>query len=309
MQNQKKNCVKQEITDQVLEIIETNENLLWDRLRDDNNDLPRSLATGKNYSGVNIVSLTVSQIKNNFQSSQWITFNQAKKLGGKIKKGSKSSTCVTPTSYTAKIKCLKTGKEEEKKYFLYKKIPVFNVAQVEGIEEVKIEKKLPKWITPQDSNFDKIKKLADRFAEATDLKINYHHSKPSYFPDLDTVCISEKSFETSGMFAETLAHELVHSTLHKKRLNRKEVLKVKNYSGDKEYAFEELVAELGACFILKKLSIKCELKNSAAYMNSYLKNCLKDDKNFLISAASHASKACDYILQEAGFEKEEKVEN
>lgn len=91
-------------------------------------------------------------------------------------------------------------------------------------------------------------------------------------------------------YYSTLMHELVHRSGHPSRLNREFGKKF----GDKQYAIEELTAELGAAFLSSELSITTpERKDHAAYIANWL-TVLRNNKKFIFSAASEASKAVDY---------------
>ena len=70
--------------------------------------------------------------------------------------------------------------------------------------------------------------------------------------------------------------------------------------GSKTYSKEELVAELGSAIILNQLGIETPqtFKNSAAYIQNWLQ-VLKNDNKFIVSAASKAEKAVNYIMAEA----------
>jgi antirestriction protein ArdC len=66
--------------------------------------------------------------------------------------------------------------------------------------------------------------------------------------------------------------------------------------GSKTYSFEELIAEIGACFLRAKCGIEIKsLDNSVAYINSWIK-VLEHDKTFIFKAASETQKAFIYIL-------------
>lgn len=70
--------------------------------------------------------------------------------------------------------------------------------------------------------------------------------------------------------------------------------------GSETYSKEELVAELGSAIILNQLRIETPqtFKNSAAYIQNWLQ-VLKNDNKFIVSAASKAEKAVNYIIAEA----------
>ena len=89
--------------------------------------------------------------------------------------------------------------------------------------------------------------------------------------------------------------KLVHSSGHPKRLDR-DGLKGSASFGSETYSFEELIAEIGACFLRTKCGIETKsLHNSVAYINSWIK-VLENDKTFIFKAASDAQKAFNFIL-------------
>lgn len=138
----------------------------------------------------------------------------------------------------------------------------------------------------------------DGFINNTHAIVEHHGSRAYYRPSEDKIVMpSQESFNdtdvctaTEGYYS-TLLHELTHWTGHEKRLDRKGGKKF----GDKSYATEELVAELGAAFLCTEFGINTADKgNHASYIDSWLK-VLKENKHCLITAASEASKACDFL--------------
>src|SRR5581483_8987298 len=108
-----------------------------------------------------------------------------------------------------------------------------------------------------------------------------------------------KKFVTSAGYYSTLLHEVGHWTGHTKRLNRL----TGAIFGSKEYAFEELVAELGSCFLLARLGVPERLDehpdylaNHAAYVKSWV-SCLENDEKAIWEAARLASRWNDYVLK------------
>ena len=120
-----------------------------------------------------------------------------------------------------------------------------------------------------------------------------------YSPGADFVHMPAlELFHTTGAYLATLAHELTHWTGHESRLNRSQL----NAFGSKDYAFEELVAEIGAAFVGARLGIVGEhLDNHAAYLASWLK-ALRDDNRAIFKAAALAQTAADLVLAHAGLE-------
>jgi antirestriction protein ArdC len=99
-------------------------------------------------------------------------------------------------------------------------------------------------------------------------------------------------FHSPEDYYSTLAHEVTHWTKHPTRLNRD--FNRKRF-GDEGYAKEELVAELGSCFLAADLGFAPKtLEEHAAYIQSWLE-VLQNDKRFIFQAAAHAQKAVEYL--------------
>lgn len=136
------------------------------------------------------------------------------------------------------------------------------------------------------------------------IKYQQRSNHAYYNPAKDVVVVPKKSQFKTGATAEeiymdgqeyyaTLIHELVHSTAPKDRLNRKTGSKF----GDKQYAIEELVAELGAARCGQILGFdKKILDNNAAYLDSWIAS-IRENPLFILSLMSDVEKASKYILE------------
>jgi antirestriction protein ArdC len=108
---------------------------------------------------------------------------------------------------------------------------------------------------------------------------------------------SRERFDTKEAYYSTLFHELIHSTGHKGRLNRPLTF-ISGYGRD-PYCKEELIAEMGAAFLCAHAEIVEEtIRNSAAYIDGWLKQ-LRKDETLVVQAAAQAQKAADFILGSA----------
>jgi len=81
-----------------------------------------------------------------------------------------------------------------------------------------------------------------------------------------------------------------HATGHAKRLGRD----LTNSFGSKDYAREELVAEMGSAFLCAALGIVPTVRH-ADYLGSWLE-VLREDNRAIFRAASAATKAADWLL-------------
>jgi len=109
---------------------------------------------------------------------------------------------------------------------------------------------------------------------------------------------SRTAFESQAEYYSTLFHELTHSTGHAKRLAR-EGFDTPQKFGSESYSREELIAEMGSAMLCGVAGIEQNtLANSAAYLKTWIAR-LKADSKLIISAASAAQKAADYIRGES----------
>ena len=123
------------------------------------------------------------------------------------------------------------------------------------------------------------------------IPVHFGAPKPLYIPSADRVEMPNYSdFRSPDDFVSTLGHEMVHAVGHESRLARKFSAKVFKES----YATEELVAELGSCFLCAHLGFSYMEAQSPAYIESWLK-VLKQDSRAIFSIASYASQAADWL--------------
>lgn len=249
-------------------------------------ELAMNHATGKPYSLVNQMLLG---------GGEYLTFEQVKKLGGKVKKGERGNVVI---SYFEQYDLDQNGdKIIESKRVCPRYYYVFEVGQCEGIER-KNENSAPVEHQP----IEEAEKVMNAYFEAEAVELEHHmNGKAFYQPGTDTVVLPEMSlFESAQHYYGTAFHEMVHSTMHKDRCNRAEERFGKCVAfGSKEYSKEELVAEIGSSFLCSHVGIESAdvFDNSKAYIQSWIKK-LKNDPKFIIEASSKAEKAVRYILGE-----------
>lgn len=239
------------------------------------------------YRGINVVTLWAAASAKGFACQRWLTFRQALELGGNVRKGQTGEPVVYATRIT-RTETNGKGAEVEREIPFLKGYTVFNAEQCEG---------LPADYTAQDeapalSPMQRIE-AADTFFAATGADIRHGGTRAFYAEGSDFVQMPPfEMFRDAESYAAMLAHELTHWTKNDKRLAR-DMGRVRH--GDKGYACEELVAELGAAFLCADLGITPEVREDhAAYIASWLV-VLRGDKRFVFSAASHAQRAADYL--------------
>jgi antirestriction protein ArdC len=129
-------------------------------------------------------------------------------------------------------------------------------------------------------------------------------SRACYRPSTDTVGMPARSaFHSAEEYYSTFFHELTHSTGHPSRVGREGITNHNSF-GSEDYSKEELVAEMGAAMLCGVAGIASRtLDNSASYLQSWI-NRLRSDSRLIVSAASQAQKAADYILARTAAEAE-----
>jgi antirestriction protein ArdC len=249
---------------------------------------PKNLDSGKAYRGVNVFLLAFTTFAKGYDSSYWLTFNQARQLGGCVRKGEKSSMVVFWKQYDTTDR--ETG--EAKRVPVLRYFNVFNVAQVDGV-------KAPDAVAYTPTDFQPIE-AAEAFAKgyAGGPAVQHGGSQAFYRPSADSVQMPESSrFATSEEYYSTLFHELAHSTGHSSRLDRGLDADPKPF-GSPDYGREELVAEMAAAFLCGHAGIRpAVIDNQAAYIGGWLKQ-IKQDKKLVIAAAGAAQRAADWIRGE-----------
>jgi antirestriction protein ArdC len=280
------------ITDRILEALEAGL-VPWRRpwKADGSNKPLRS--NGEPYKGVNVLVLLATAMSRGYGSPYWLTFNQAKALGGSVRKGETGTPVVFYK--TVRRKPSEDG-EEQGAYRLLKHYTVFNLEQVDGVEMPPLEP------LPERDTIASCDELVAHFVGALNgPAIGHGGDRACYAPFLDRVQMPLiGQFDSSELYYGTLFHELAHSTGHESRLARQNWSEVT--FGDSSYALEELVAEIASAFLAVEVGLELELEQSAAYIGGWLK-ALKNDKQLVVKAAAAAAKATAHILGEGGSEE------
>ncbi len=256
---------------------------------------PQNMVTKIPYRGINVFLLTSLGYAQNY----FLTWKQLKALGGSLKKNEKGHLVVF---------WLPPSKQEEKEEQDTEPMPVlryymvFNISQCTGIPEIASIPDSPYSI----SSIGACEEIIERYDTCPEIK----HSKHAAFYDRLADYINmpkQKTFKSTEAYYSTLFHELIHSTGHQSRLNRKGIVDNPEF-GQEMYSQEELVAEIGACFLNAIAGIDTTVfDNSVAYINGWLE-ALQNNARMVVFAAIQAQKAVEYMLGFNPYEKPEPFE-
>lgn len=243
---------------------------------------------GLPYSGMNVLLLWSEAMARGYGSAMWMTFKQAIELGGAVRKGETGTMVVFASRFT-KTETDTSGQEQDREIPFLKAYTVFNVAQIDGLPD--------HYYGHAEPVSDPVERIehADRFFANTGAIIRHGGDRAYYAPASDHIQMPPfVTFRDAESYVGILSHEATHWTAAAHRVNRD----LSRYAKDKsERAREELIAELGSCFLCADLGIVPELEprpDHASYLGSWLK-VLADDKKAIFSAAAHAQRAIAFL--------------
>lgn len=248
--------------------------------------MPTNAATGRGYSGVNVLILWGAVISHGFPSQGWLTFRQALSLGGNVRKGEHGTTVVYADRFVPddeRRRARETGDEAQAIPFL-KRFTVFNVAQCDGLPD-----DLVAAVPPPEPGL--IEPTVDALIRASGIDFRIGGDRAYYAPAPDYVMVPPpQAFFEPINWHRTALHECAHASGAPHRLNRD----LTGSFGCKKYAFEELVAEIASAFCCAALGITPTVRH-ADYIGSWAE-VLREDNRAIVRAASQASKAADWLL-------------
>jgi len=273
------NIIYQQVTDRIISELEKGA-IPWIKPWRADSTADKNLVTGKPYQGINRLILGMSSMLGGYDAPIWGSYQQFQQKGANVKKGEKGTHIVFYKPVSTQ-KELPDGTIENGGYSVLKSYVVFNVAQT----DMHIEK-----IQPEIEKPFNIIESCENTLKNSGAVITHGGDSAFYMRELDKINLPNKTaFESEKHYYATAFHELTHWTGAPHRLER---TKGKRF-GDPNYAFEELVAEIGAAYLCADHRIEGELRH-AGYIESWLKAC-RDDNKAIFNAAALAQRAVDYI--------------
>lgn len=255
----------------------------WQRL-----GLPKSYISEKAYSGINLWLL---------ESGYYLTWNQYLDIKKKnpdvnLKKGSKSHLCVY-FNYN-EVENEETGETKKVPYLKY-----YRLFESGDFENLPPKDKLIDYEHGEHADIDD---FMSAYAKNADVRITVKKSDKAYYsPLFDEIVIPQPSmYPDFNNYVAVLAHEIIHSSGSKKRLDR-----IKDdFCEEETYSKEELIAQLGSsllCFLLGYDTAET-VNNDVNYIRGWLSH-LKDNTRELVSAAAKAQQAVDYVMNTVNMGK------
>ena len=260
--------------------------------RNGSDGIPRNLTSGRPYRGINVLLLNLQALAQGYSESRWLTFRQADELGAHVRKGEQGTPIVffkwhdVSEQNRNKIGTPDQNPPAPKVIPLLRSFTVFNAAQIDGLPE--------RYLTPPPAVLWTPCEEAEDILIHSRATVRHGGNRACYSPGEDLIQLPPSAyFPSAEGYYGTALHELTHWTGHPSRCNRP----LGHRHGIDAYAFEELVAEMGAAFLCAHCRLPGRLEH-ASYIDSWL-DALRRDKRLIFVAAGKAQAAADYVLKAA----------
>ncbi len=278
-----------EITNQLIAAVEADPaqpSMPW-RRRSAPLFMPINALTQKAYNGINIINLWAAAEIHNFSAPIWATYKQWSEMGAQVRKGEKSSLVIFYCEYDAAPD--PDVEDDDGKRRVARASYVFNASQVDGYA-----------MPDAPTTLGPVERIGavDRFVTATSALVEHGGERAFYRPSTDHIQMPDEglfcgtdTMTRSEAYYAVLVHELTHWSGAKHRLDR---VLGKRF-GDRAYAAEELVAEIGSAFLCAELGITQDVRADHAQYLSHWIDLMKSDSRAIFTAAARASEAVGYL--------------
>lgn len=255
--------------------------------------LPMNGYSGHQYQGINVLVLMGTAINQGYNSNKWYTMAQINKLGARVQKSQKGTPIIfakyiDKKDYSGRVVLDKEGNPEQRYFLTY--TYGWNLNQTSLTIENGEEELLDPMLRQGTAN-----DLITGYVEREGIEVTAIGDKPTYNWVQDQINLPDfRNATSAARWFESAFHECVHSTGHTTRLKRFETGCTMPPKSP-ERAREELLAELGAAYLMAEHGIFDKQEhNLADYIRGWL-TALMDDKRMIFQASTRAQAAVAYI--------------
>jgi antirestriction protein ArdC len=251
---------------------------------------------GRPYRGLNLLLLSVAALRRGWSVPTWGTLRAWNAVGGKVRKGERGTRVILwkrkeePPREDNEGDADEEHKSQSAKLYA-RAFTVFNVAQIEGVDPndyAHQPQSIKNLVAPDLYTLEAVTSIGCR--------VEFGGVRACYLPAFDLIQMPDRwRFDDQRAITSVLAHEAIHATGHKDRLARE----FGKRFGDRAYAVEELVAELGAAMFLGNWAYRMAQRDDhARYIASWLA-VLREQPRAILTVASQAQRAADFLLDAA----------
>jgi antirestriction protein ArdC len=255
-------------------------------------------ADGRPYRSTNALILAIQGSASGFTSGIWSTYRSYQRHGAQVRRGEKGTTVALwkPTTRPNGTGADETGDDAQPsgRGLIARTFTVFAAEQVDGADAIVARRSSARGERDTPERIAE----ADRYLASIGVPIIEGGNRAYYSPADDTIHVpTVGQFDSASHFHSTISHEACHASGHPDRIARD----LTGRFGSDAYAAEELVAELGAAMWCAQMGISAATRaDHAAYVASWL-GILRADARALVTVASKAQAAIDYLNVLAGY--------
>ena len=248
--------------------------------------------TGLPFTGTNSLVLSLAADARGYENPFWLTEAQGRRCGAKVVDGEEGTPVLRPLPFPVPDR---EGARHRAPIPIMERYEVFNGEQFDRLPpRFHVDEE-----NPAPGSGDRIAAAEDFFG-AVGAKIVPGGDSAAYNRAKDIIRMPVfPSFADPVRYYSTLAHEAIHWTGHRSRMRRE----FGGSFGDRAYAFEEIVAELGASFVMGRLGLPCVVEQDHAPYIGHWIAALEDDERAIHRAATHAQRAADFLVIETASER------
>ncbi len=274
--------------------------------------VPFNPVTGRRYAGLNRLDLVLSGALAGYEDPRWMGYRQAAEQGWRVRAGEHAGYIHLPVEIRKGGEQTEAAPQQEaagsadepkaRAILLFKRVPVFNATQIEGIPP--LARVAPEKLLPKSQEINTIaRQMGVSIADVA-------HDQAAYFPERDRIELPPRAaFADQYGYDGTQAHELSHATGHPSRLGRD----LSGAFGSSIYAAEEVTAEVGSFLLCQELGIPYPGGNPdltetqhAAYLASWA-TVLRNDPKAVGEAIDRGVKAAGFLSRQLERSREREV--
>lgn len=256
--------------------------------------IPRNVSSGYLYNGWNAVFLNTITRIHGYKTPLFLTFNQTRNKGGKIKRGEKGYPIVLWQNMNNQYTSVGNPDETDRTYSRYRTTCttywVFNIDQTENIAfDMPIQAR-------QKSPLEKTSSCQTLIEGVPNCPPIRDGHITSYCTMLDYIQVPAiNKFKSVDHYYSHLFHMLAYSTGHQSRLGRKDVTENEDFK-QLISPKEVLTAEITIAMLCAMTGIVRQPTANKTYNPAYWCKQIRDNKTLILKASSQAKAAIDYLL-------------
>ncbi|MGB5136059.1 MAG: zincin-like metallopeptidase domain-containing protein [Prochlorococcaceae cyanobacterium] len=262
----------------------------------------RNLLSARPYSGGNPALLELQMTLRGSDLPLWLGYAQARQQGWFPRKGTKACLVLRPQRHQRELLDADGQPQRDEQgqplttcWISFRSAAVFNAAalQGEGLGDAIAAALGTASPPPEPQRLARARQILQSWP----VPVVHACDRACYIPALDRIQLPPAgTFHSADEALATHCHEAIHSTGARCRLNREGITGAHAFGSD-AYAREELIAELGAFLLTRRLAIGSNVQNHVAYLQHW-SQILRQEPRMLLRLLADATRAANLMVPE-----------